>query len=305
MRYIKLYENWLNEENGSNVPFTLDKGLKKIQTQFDSQLIDLSSYGALSSQVRSYIDTYRNQYLNSSVWNSIGTEAGLNASLNDFKELYRLSIAGNDTNTPLNKTLSNIFKEDITDKIWYSKDTVNAAKVIKYGDDKLASSIAAGIILSQLGIAITKGLYHISGNIPLKTSDPAIKNIKNALDSLYKEDIEELSEYGGELFSITGYKRKYEYTTPGTHGRTFASDSWLEPYRVVDAEKFSPFLKNLSLDYIKTMASNASYATEAVKPMYSVLAIGEYVAERVSTGVELSVNFMKSGGPSWYQTILA
>ena len=111
MRHIKMYESWLNEASGANVPSTLDKGLQKLQSQFDSQLIDLSSYGALSSQVRSYIDRYRSQYLNSAVWNSIGTEAGLNKSINDFKESQNIP---NSVKYPNVSSISNttIFDKD-------------------------------------------------------------------------------------------------------------------------------------------------------------------------------------------------
>ena len=303
MRHIKMYESWLNEASGANVPSTLDKGLRKMQTQFDSQLIDLSSYGVLSSQVRSYIDRYRNQYLNSTVWDSINTEAGLNKSINDFKELYRLSGVGNVS--PLILTLDNIFKEDITDRIWYAKETVKAAEVIKYGDDTIANSLGAGIILAQLGNAITKGLYYISSTIPMQTSDTEMKNVKNALDSYSSEDIGVLDGYGRDFFTILKYRKKTIYTTAGTHGRTFPSGSYLEEYKSLQEEKLNPFVNNLSIDYIKNMASTASYPVDVVKSMYSVLFLGVYVTERVSTGLQLAVGFMRKGGPSWYQEILA
>jgi hypothetical protein len=53
------------------------------------------------------------------------------------------------------------------------------------------------------------------------------------------------------------------------------------------------------------MASTASYPVDVVKSMYSVLFLGVYVTERVSTGLQLAVGFMRKGGPSWYQEILA
>jgi hypothetical protein len=303
MRHIKLYENWLNEAKGSNIPNLLDKGLARAQYYVDSELNTLAKYGNLSNQIRGYINSYRNQYLPSSSWKEMNTAPGLSAGMEKFKELYQKAIVGDVANTPLRKTLSRIFNYSTTDKIWYSKETVRAAEIIKNGDDSLADSVGASIILFQLGTALTKGLYYYSGNIALNL--PEVKTVQAAVDSLNIDGIEDIIDYGSDFFSITATENKPSYMTAGSSGRTFTYDTYEVDYRVLKESKISPFVRTLSLDNVINLIKGETSTYSMANVFFSTYFVGSYVGENTVVGISSASKFMETGGPTWYNEILA
>ena len=312
MRYIKLYENWLNEASGTNIPLLLDKSTSKEQNEVQILISDLAQYGNLANQVKSAISSFRSRYLPSDAWQEMNNASGLNKAFVNFKELYQIATAGDVLDSPLYKTMKNAFKSGVIDSFWYSNDIVNAGKVIKDGDSKIAESLGASIILSQLSVAITKGLYYYSTNIPLKPeADGKLITLKSQLDSRgagatidYGEGLEALKGMGKQYFSTVKTETKQSFMSVGTHGRVIPSGTYEKSYLSLTEEKITPFVNTLNFDtFINNLKETPSYNISDLA--YSILFIGTYVGERSILSLNLASAFMEKGGPSWYNEILA
>lgn len=312
MRYIKLYENWLNEASGTNIPLLLDKSTSKEQNEVQILISDLAQYGNLANQVKSAMSSFRSRYLPSDAWQEMNTASGLNKAFVNFKELYQIATAGDETHSPLYKTMKNAFKSGVIDSFWYSNDIVNAGKVIKDGDSKIAESLGASIILSQLSVAITKGLYYYSTNIPLKPeADGKPVTLKSQLDSTgayatidFEEGMESLKGMGKSYFSTIKTDTKQGFMSVGTHGRVIPSGTYEKSYLSLTEERITPFVNTLNFDtFINNLKETPSYNISDLA--YSILFIGTYVGERSILSLNLASAFMEKGGPSWYNEILA
>ena len=312
MRYIKLYENWLNEASGTNIPLLLDKSTSKEQNEVQILISDLAQYGNLANQVKSAMSSFRSRYLPSDAWQEMNTASGLNKAFVNFKELYQIATAGDVLDSPLYKTMKNAFKSGVIDSFWYSNDIVNAGKVIKDGDSKIAESLGASIILSQLSVAITKGLYYYSTNIPLKPeADGKLITLKSQLDSRgagatidYGEGLEALKGMGKQYFSTVKTETKQSFMSVGTHGRVIPSGTYEKSYLSLTEERITPFVNTLNFDtFINNLKETPSYNISDLA--YSILFIGTYVGERSILSLNLASAFMEKGGPSWYNEILA
>jgi hypothetical protein len=312
MKYVKLFENWLNEASDANIPLLLDKAAMKEQSEVQILLTDLSQYGNLANQVKGAMSSFRSRYLPSEAWQEMNTANGLNKAFESFRELYQIATAGDETHSPLYKTMKNAFKSGIIDSFWYSADIVNAGKVIKNGDSKIAESLGASIILSQLSIAITKGLYYYSTNIPLKPeADGKLVTLKSELDSRgtyasidSEEGLEALKGMGKSYFSTIKTETKQGYMTVGTHGRTIPSGTYEKSYLSLTEERITPFVNNLSFNtFVNNLKQTSGYNVPPYA--YSILFIGTYVGERSILSLNLASAFMEKGGPSWYNEILA
>lgn len=311
MRHIKMYESWLNEASDANIPLILDKSAMKEQSGVQIMLSDLSQYGNLANQVKSAMSSFRSRYLPSGAWEEMNTANGLNKAFESFRELYQIATAGDVTYSPLYKTMQNAFKSGIIDTFWYSGDIVNAGKVIKNGDSKIAEHLGASIILSQLSVAITKGLYYYSTNIPLKPeADGKLVTLKSELDSRgagatidSEEGLEALKEMGESYFSTIKTVTKQSYMTVGTHGRTIPSGTYEKSYLSLTEGSITPFVKSLNFDtFVNTLKQTKGY--DIPPYAYSILFIGTYVGERSILSLNLASSFMEKGGPTWYNKIL-
>lgn len=324
MRHVKLYESWINESASSNIPKILDSGLLALQEEFDMYLNDLSMYGNFGSQIRSSISEYRSKYLSSGVWNSLKTKEGIESSLRDFKKLYSEATSA-DEFSKISELTSKAIHSDLTDKVWNSTEAVKAATIIKNGDYKLSQSVAAGIIFSQLAIAITKGLYYYSASIPFKvdTSSRAyysfssdtredlkkIKNLQNVLDEVTSstEKIEELYEKAERFFQKAVRVTKETAFQAGTHGRAIPIPTEVTEYWQ-DFEKIEPYVKELSFDKLindfNQQISSDFGIYYSSNSLFSLLFYGNRVANSLNRGLNLLSTFMETGGPSWYQKIL-
>ena len=101
MKYIKLYEGWLNEASDANIPLLLDKAAMKEQSEVQILLTDLSQYGNLENQVKSAMSFFRSRYLPSEAWQEMNTANGLNKAFDSFRDLYQTATAGDETHSPL------------------------------------------------------------------------------------------------------------------------------------------------------------------------------------------------------------
>lgn len=312
MRHIKLYENWLNEASGADIPLFLEKAALKEQSEVQVLLSDLSKYGNLANQVKDAMSSFRSRYLPSESWQGMNSASGLNSAFENFKELYQKATGGGLLNSPLNKFMRNAFKSGVIDSFWYSADIVNAGKVIKYGDSKIAEHLGASIILSQLSIAITKGLYYYSTNISLPPGeDGKPKTLKSELDSRgayatidYSEGLEALKGMGKRYFSTVKTQTKQQYMTAGSHGRTIPSSSYEKSYLSLIEGSITPFVNSLNFDnFINKLKQTPGYNIPEYS--YSILFIGTYVGESAILSLNLASGFMEKGGPSWYNEILA
>ena len=306
MRHIKMYESWLNEASGTDIPLVLDKATLNDQGEVQVLLSDLSKYGTLANQVKDAMSSFRSRYLPSGAWEEMNTANGLNKAFESFRELYQIATAGDVTHSPLYKTMQNAFKSGIMDTFWYSGDIVNAGKVIKNGDSKIAEHLGASIILSQLSVAITKGLYYYSKNISLQSGeDGKSKTVNSELDSRgagatidSEEGLEALKEMGKSYFSTIKTKTKQSYVTVGTHGRTIPSSSYEKSYLSLTEERITPFVKSLNFDtFVNTLKQTTGY--DIPPYAYSILFIGTYVGERSILSLNLASSFMEKGGPTW------
>lgn len=318
MRHIKLFESWLNEAKTVNVPMVLDNGLKYIQTEYDGALKDLSQFGNLAKEIRSYTNDYRSQYLSSGVWSSVNTKQGLESSIQDFKKLYYEATAGyGETQTAIRMLAIKLYSSDPASKIWNSKEAVNAAKIIQNGNPNLSKSIAAGIILSQLAFAITKGLYYYSANIPYTVgeeragfSDPdvadrwlAIKKLKGVFDVATSSDMQKNYDLGKDYFSQWKVVTKTVPYTPGTHGRTMVRKEDVDEFQV-NMEKIKPYIDKLSLETIVSKENLKQNLWVVADSLYSFLFIGNYIGSQMQSSMEQFSQFMERGGPTWYQKII-
>lgn len=326
MRHVKLYESWINESASSNIPKILDSGLLALQEEFDMYLNDLSMYGNFGSQIRSNISEYRSKYLSSGVWNSLKTKEGIESSLRDFKKLFFEATSAKYF-SQISELTSKAIHSDLTDKIWNSTEAVKAATIIKNGDYKLSQSVAAGIIFSQLAIAITKGLYYYSASIPFKvdtSSSPyvygnysieikesleKIKNLQNVLDVVTSSDekIEEFYMTAERFFQKAVTVTKMTAFQAGTHGRAIPYPREVTEYWT-DFDKIEPFIKELSFDKLindfNQQISSGNDIYYASRSFFSLLFYGNRVANSHNNGLNLLSTFMETGGPSWYQKIL-
>lgn len=320
MRHIKMYESWLNEAKSTIVPMVLDNGLKFIQDEYDKALMDLSKFGNLANEIRSFTNEYRSQYLSSSLWNTINTKQGLESSLQDFKKLYYDATVGySDTQTPFHMLALKLFSSDTSSKIWNSKEVVNAAKMINMGNPNLSKGIAAGIILSQLSIAITKGLYYYSASIPYNigksverssfkdydTADRwlAIKTLQGVFDEASSPDLDVNYNLGKAHFSEWNVVTKTTPFKSGTSGRTY--------YRYEDVDEFElnmynikRFIDTLNLDTLTSKDTLDNNFWTVADSMYSILFVGNYIGWQMQNSIEQFSKFMQKGGPTWYQKII-
>lgn len=303
MRYIKLYENWLNESTGEELLKSLDIGLTGYQKEIDGMLNELSRYGKLSEQIRQSLNTYRSQYLSSEVWSTVGTEQGLNNAFAKFKELYFKSIASKDATLKFSNVLKNVGKSGMLDQVKYAAEAKKASGIIKDGDAKLADSIAAAIILNQLSIAITKGLYYHSSAISLKGFYSDVYNTaKDYIDNVLREepsqylDIKHLRDIGSMLFQAQSVERRTEWSSTGR----VAVQSNAVPITYFTNEKLTPFVENLSYPTIVNLMK-----TETWNALFSLLTVGGYLGERTYQNLDLASRFMEEGGEKWYQNIVS
>lgn len=303
MEYVKLFENWLLEASGEDIPKILQEGVSKNQKTNRDELNKLSKYGKLAEQIISAIDSYRSEYLTTATWKKLATEEGLNEGIENFKTLYKKVTDGDIYNTPLNKVLKNAFKYEFSDKVFSSKETVKAAEVINKGDSNLANSIGASVILAHLGIAITKGLYYYSKNIKLEKPDEKNKTAQDFFNNLGISSVDEFAKYGEEYFGDLVSEIKKLYMTAGTHGRTFAYDSYEVKTLKFQSEKVEPFINSLSLDMIKNKVKKSD-SINGMRVLCSILAIGELINESQVAWIGCMNRFMEQGGPSWYQKLL-
>ena len=326
MRHIKMYESWLNEAKSTIVPMVLDNSLKFIQDEYDHALMDLSKFGNIANEIRSFINDYRSQYLSSSLWSSINTKQGLESSLQDFKKLYYDATLGySDTQTPFHMLALKLFNSDTSSKIWNSKEVVDAAKMIKMGNPNLSKSIAAGIILSQLSIAITKGLYYYSASIPYNigksverssfsdydTADRwhAIKTVQGVFDEASSPDIDVNYNLGKAHFSEWKVVTKIVPFKSGTSGRVEVNSSNVERYEEVDEFRLNMYnikryIDTLNLDTITSKDILDNNLWPVAQSMYSILFVGNYIGWQMQYRIEQFSKFMQKGGPSWYQKII-
>ena len=313
MRHIKMYESWLNEASMSSIPKYLDDATYKEQAEVEDWVNKLSKYGNLANQIKTAMSSYRSRYLPTEAWKAMNSAPGLTTAIVNFKELYQKATVGDVSQSALQKAMQNAFKSGIVDSFWYSKEIVNAGNIIKNGDPAIADSIGASIILSQLSIAITKGLYYYSKNISLKNieANTGIKTIKDALDSIGAygtidsgEGIEAIKDMGKSYFSTIKTETKQGYMTAGTHGRTLPSGTYEKSYLSITEEKITPFVNNLNMDtFLNSLKETPS--SNIGNLAYTILFIGTYVGEHSIIGINLANNFMEKGGPSWYDEILA
>jgi hypothetical protein len=302
MAHVKLYESWLNEAKTGNVPSILDSALIQYQSMTDNFLNGLSKYGILSQQIRKSIDVFRNKYLPSNSWKSMNDAPGLSSAIEDFKTLYMEVTEGNVNQLPFGKVLSKVHNYHTSDKIWNSPEIIKAAELLKNGDYIIADSVGASIILSQMAIAVTKGLYYYSSKVPVMNMEQ--KTLKGVIDEIRHDDIDQLLYMGEDFFSITQTRTHTSYMTPGTHGRTIPSGTYREDYRALETDKITPFVKNLSLDSLLNMAKSETYAFDMQKVVFSILFVGSFVGDKTLSNLESALTFMEMGGPTWYNKIL-
>jgi hypothetical protein len=321
MRYVKLYENWLNEAQGDKLDSILQKGLTSSKQIIDINLNNLSKFGkTFEGQIRKNLNSLRQKYASNSVWSNLSTKAGVESAISNFKELFSMSYGGRyagsnspltgftvKVNNALNYYSDRDFFSDVTidNKLWRSDAAVELKNIIVNGDEELARGLAASFILLDLGVAITNGMYYNSSTLTVKewrqqNNVTLLSIIDSTITGKYTK-FDQLLDLGKQGRNF--YRLRDVYTTPYNNSikgewKGFAIDATYS--------EFVPFVKGMSVDFLLSKISSASMSTvEDPYELFAPLFVGHYMSNDANYSIDKAVEFMKAGGPSLLQTAVS
>lgn len=319
MKYIKMYENWINEAAPVKLDAILVGGLTKNKTNTDSILIELSKYGKVfESQIRKNITNLRGKYTPSSLWNSLNSKDGINMAMKNFKDLFFMSYGGRGySNSPLNGFTVKVnnalnlgdgdfFQEiEIDNKLWRSNEAVELKNIIVNGDEELARGLASSIILLDLATAITNGMYFMSSSVTLKRwKDQENVNLGALLNSTLTgkfTNYDVIVGLGKESRMFTSLKDVYTTTYNPRIPREWKGYEVEHNY-----DQFIPYVKGMSFDYVvSTIEGGGSGPIQPPSEFFAPLFVGNYMATDANYSIDKAVEFMKAGGPNMLQTAVS
>jgi len=317
MKHIKLYENWLNEAQGVKLDAILLDALSKTKYVTDANLVALSKFGkTFESQIRKNLDSFRQKYASNSVWNNLNSKEGIDAAIGNFKELFFAAHGGNAQvrNSPLtafgvkiNNALD--YTEDdffsgitLDNELWRSNAAVELKDIIVNGNENMARGLAASIILLDLGVAITNGMYFMSNSITLgRWVNQENVNLGNLLNTTLTgkfSEAKELLNWGRNFVDF--YKLKDVYTHP--YNNSIKPD-WKRFQTVSNFEEFVPYVKKMSFDYLTETIQWSDGGVNMPPPgFFAPIFVASYMSDGANTAIAMATDFMKAGGPSLLQT---
>ncbi len=321
MNYIKLYENWLNEAQGISLDSITSSGLRYYKKGIDDILMKLAKANgkAFEIQIRKNLTELRDIYVPNSLWGRLNTREGVEFAIKNFKDLFFISYGGTSANMYGNRypltgftvkvnnalqiTEADFFSGiTIDNELWRSKEAVELKNIITNGNNELARGLAASIILLDLAVAITNGVYFISSSLMLKgSSSQTNKTLADMLNMALSNPIfKNSSEAYKELVKL------------GKNSNTFnqLKDVYTHPYNIsIKREwkgfatesnymEFIPYVKGLSLN---SFVDNIRTESDFFAPLF----VGDYMSNDASYSIDKAVEFMEAGGPSFLQTVVS
>lgn len=319
MKYIKMYESWLNEAAPVKLDAILSGGLEKNKQITNSILIELSNYGKVfESQIRKNIISLRGKYTPSSLWNNLNSKEGINMAMKNFKDLFFMSYGGRGySNSPLNgftvkvNNALNLSDGDffndikIDNELWRSKEAVELKNIIVNGDEELAKGLASSIILSDLATAITNGMYYMSSSVTLKKwKDQENVNLGALLNSTLTgkfTNYDTLVGLGKESRMFTSLKDVYTSTYNPRIPREWKGFEVEHNY-----DQFIPYVKGMSFDYVVSTIEGGGFGpNQPPSEFFAPLFVGSYMTTDANYSMDKAVEFMKSGGPNLLQSAIS
>lgn len=317
MRYVKLYENWINEAASVKLDMILSNGLKKTKESTDFSLNRLAKFGkTFESQIRKNISDFRSKYA-TNIWNNLNSKEGVDMAIKNFKELFFMSYGGSGySNSPLtaftvkvnnaiDSGLGDFFSSvTIDNDLWRSKEALELRDIIVNGNEQLAKGLAASIILLDISVAITNGMYFNANNTTLRRWNG--------------EDNVNL----GALLNSTLTGKFTSFDTLLTYGKESSmfirlEDVWTTPYNpriptewkgyktLSNYSAFIPYVKEMTFDDIVESMAGRSNGQEPPREFFAPLFVGFYMSTDAMESINKASEFMQSGGPSLLQTAVS
>jgi hypothetical protein len=323
--YIKLYEQWLNENQVPNMGFTkiiskyMDMNYNNI---LDLSLNDLSQYGAFSNEIREAIKKNKAKY-SDNLWNNLNTPSGVENAINVFKMMFNTMLGRKEPSSYRSKFEEAMFDAignerlvyNFGEKILKSKKVVDLMNSIVKGNKAYADEIGFYFAMFDVACAITNGIYYVSNQIPISMKynlrDDGVKfnNLREAFD--YKGnkfiDFEDIAYRAEGLFQKSVQSSRVGYMTPG-QGRTIAYSVPITDY-YLQIDTFKDYVNNFSLSKIqeesqKWLDDTSNSYRSIPSYIFGILYIGSYYNKIGKSIIERSTSFMQEGGASWYQKLL-
>ena len=341
--YIKLYEQWLNEDSPAdilakeilsmkdstrnqikkgtkNFTMTVRKRMDTNNRELDDLLNKFSQYGNFSAQIREAVKENKAKY-SDSLWSNLGTISGVENAINTFKMMFSQAFKDKNINTYRSKfedamdtalASSGYYKFD--DEIMNSSKIMELMGAISNGNKKYANEIGFYFAMFDVACAVTNGLYFISGQLPITMKYPledgtTFKNLKELANYSGPLSFKDLVDNGISQFQLSYTTSTPSYFTAGSsgHGRTIAYGVKKTEY-FTQLEKFNDYVNNFSLANIQKEAqSNVDdYQLRSVFPAYAfgIASIGNYYNNVSKSIIERSITFMEQGGGTWYQKLI-
>lgn len=317
--YIKLYEQWLNEAQGVKLDQILLNGLSKTKLSANEVLSRLSEYGKIfESQIRRNLDTLRNTYATQSIWNNLNTKEGIDMAINNFRDLFFMSYGGSSRYaSPLTAFQVKVdnalefadgdffYNITIDNELWRSNEAVELKNIIVNGNEKMAKGIAASIILFDLAVAVTNGLYFMSGSVTLSSwKGEKNVNLRGLLDTTLTgelsrfENVVNIGEKSKDFTSLKDvYTRPYNNSIEG---------EWKRYDVEYNFDQFIPFVKQMTFDnIIKSTRGGGNWVSDEPAEFFAPLFVGHYMSNNAIFSMAKAVEFMKAGGPSLLQSTIS
>ena len=315
MRHIKMYESWLNEAERVMLDQIILKALENGKVTVDKNLVELSKYGKIfESQIRSNLTQLREQYASSSVWSNLGTIAGLETAIENFKNLFFISYGGTSSNVygtrnPLTgftvkinnalEILDNDFFEGIKidNELWRSKAAVNLRDIITQGNNEFARGIAASIIILDLAVAVTNGLYYNSNSLILRSNKTLAEMLKTVVGDSSLSDKNAIYDKFIKLGENSNTFNRVEdiYTHPYSNS---IKPEWKGFKVEQNFMQIVPYVQQLSVNFFTDNIGNSA-------DFFSPLFVGNYMFNNANYSIDKAVEFMKAGGPSLLQSAIS
>lgn len=323
--YIKLYEQWLNENQTTTPNFTqiiskyMDVNNNKM---IDRSLNELAQHGALSNDIRIAIKENKVKY-SDGLWNNISTPSGVESAINVFKMMFNKMLDRKEPSSYRSKFEEAMFDAIGNDRVTYnfSEKILNSKKVVDLmnsivkGNKAYADEIGFYFAMFDVACAITNGIYYVSSQIPISmkyANEEGIKfnNLREAFDSKNNKFVKfkDITQKAESLFQKSVQSSRVGYMTPG-QGRTISYSVPITDY-YLQIDTFKDYVNNFSLSSVQKEAEtwlNDSYNSNTLFVpgyIFGILYIGNYYNQIGKSIIERSTSFMQEGGASWYQKLL-